>query len=169
MLQVAEDIKALSQVYVSEFNAFCGEYDLVGKVRADHLGIKCSHTKIYESHKALFEKESRFIYQSIIAGRRISIIGLREGVDTFVGPLNYLELADQKQDGSQTDRIDHLEIIPTTCSYKELIAHLSEKGVTLKETVRAHHTTYDIVLPSGFSIKLSREMLIDKIKREEMK
>ena len=33
---------------------------------------------------------------------------------------------------------------------------------------RPHHTTYDIKLESGFEVKLTKEPLVEKIKREEM-
>lgn len=91
------------------------------------------------------------------------------GVKTIVGELRYIELSDQKPDNSQKDCIDHLEVVPAGISYEELISDLQKTGVMLKEIIRPHHATYDVVLPSGFIVKISREMLVDKIKREEMK
>ena len=93
---------------------------------------------------------------------------MNDGLETVVGSLNFLELSDQKPDGSQIDQIDHLEIIPTSISYEQLIESLRNNKVEVKEAVRPHHTTYDIVLNSGFMVRLSKEMLIDKIKREEI-
>ncbi len=154
--------------YLEEFDTFCKAYNLLGKVKADHLGLKCSSKEVYELQRSYFEFNSRFIYQSIISKRRISIIGLTQGLETAVGPLNYLELSDQKPDGSQKDSIDHMEIVPVTTSYSELIRNLQVQGVKLKEVVRPHHTTYDIVLNSGFIVRLSPAMLVDKIKEEEM-
>ncbi len=137
-------------------------------MQADHIGLKCSSKEKYEFQRELLEYESRFLYQSIISKRRISIVGLNVGLDTIVGSLNYLELSDQKPDNSQIDHIDHLEIVPTSISYEALLETLKGNGVEIKEVVRPHHTTHDIVLPSGFIVRLSHEMLIDKIKREEM-
>jgi hypothetical protein len=122
----------------------------------------------YESQRRLFESDSRFMYQSIVSKRRISIVGLTAGLETIVGKINYLELSDQKPDGSQKDQIDHLEIVSKEGSHEDLVSHLQAKGVTMKEIVRPHHTTYDIIMPSGFIVRLSHELLIDKIRREEM-
>jgi predicted metalloenzyme YecM len=169
MLENSSDLPKVATPYLEEFDAFCRVHDLIGLVQADHIGLKCSSKEKYEFQRSLFEHDSRFIYQSIISKRRISIIGLSVGLETTVGSLDYLELSDQKPDGSQKDLVDHLEIVPTGCSYDELVSQLKMKGVAMKEIIRPHHTTYDIALPSGFLVKLSREMLIDKIKREEMK
>lgn len=168
MLQNTSDLKILVNKYLEEFNSFCEQNELVGKVAADHVGLKCSTKAKYEFQRELFEVDSRFLYQSIISKRRISIIGLNEGLETVVGPLNYLELSDQKSDGSQIDLIDHLEIVPITISYEGLLEIIKNNGIEVKEIIRPHHTTHDVVLPSGFIVRLSHEMLIDKIKREEM-
>jgi predicted metalloenzyme YecM len=168
MVKNSLDLAESSKSFLNEFNLFCKDNNLLGKVKADHIGLKCSSKEVYELQRSYFEFESRFIYQSIISKRRISIIGLTQGLETTVGPLNYLELSDQKPDGSQKDIIDHLEIVPVTTTYEELVRHLQAQGVKLKEVVRPHHTTYDIVLTSGFIVRLSPTMLVDKIKEEEM-
>jgi predicted metalloenzyme YecM len=168
MLQNTIDLESVSKNQRDEFNAFCSDCNLVGKISADHIGLKCSSTELYEKQRLLFEFNSRFVYQSIISKRRISIIGLMEGLPTVAGNLNFLELSDQKPDGTQKDIVDHLEIVPTSISYEVLVSIIREKGYTLKETIKPHHSTYDVVLPSGFVVKLSREMLVDKIKRDEL-
>lgn len=168
MLENSLDLMKVAAPYLEEFNTFCKGNDLLGKVQTDHLGLKCSTKEKYEFQRSLFEESGRFIYQSIISKRRISIIGLPAGLGTAAGTLNYLELSDQKPDGSQKDQIDHMEVVPVGCSYEELIRHLQGKGVAMKEIVRPHHTTYDIIMPSGFIVRLSHELLINKIKREEV-
>jgi predicted metalloenzyme YecM len=158
----------LSRAIIAQFNIFCKEHGLIGFVQADHICIKCSSSDVYEGRRRELEFASTFIYQSIISERRISIIGLQQPIQTKVGSINYLELSDQKPDGSQVDKIDHIEIVPVTISYEELIQKLQNTGIALQEVVRPHHSTHDIILPSGFTIRLTREFLIDKIKREEM-
>lgn len=135
MLQSSNDVLIFAQPYIDEFNLFCIQNNLIGKVQADHIGLKCSTHEIYERQRMLFEFEGIFVYQSIISKRRISIIGLRAGLATKVGELRYLELSDQKPDGSQKDCIDHHEIVPTGISYDELIVSLQKNGVVLKEIV----------------------------------
>lgn len=169
MLTETSQIQALVASKIASFDAFCSQFGLLGKVKADHFGLRCSSKEIYEKQRELFSFHSRFMYESIISKRRISIVGLSEEVETSVGGLAYLELSDQKPDGSQVDQFDHIEIVPTSISYDELVETIRSQGGEVLETIRPHHTTHDIVLPSGFIVKLSREMLIDKIKREEMK
>ena len=169
MNEIPSTLAEMSKSLVLQLNSFCEEHGLVGLVQADHICIRCSSNDIYEKRRRDMEKESRFVYQSMIAGRRISVIGLADHLVTSIGDIRYLELADQKPDNSQIDRIDHIEIVPTTVSYTEVVARLTKDGVEMKETVRPHHTTHDITLPSGFSIRLSSEPLVEKIKREEMK
>ena len=168
MLQTAKDIVSLSKDQVSEFNAFCEKYELVGKVKPDHICIKVSSKEIYETTRELFEFDSKYVYQSIISKRRISVVGLTTVIPTVLGDISYLELSDQKPDNSQDDRVDHIEIVSFTFSYDELVSFLKDKGVEMKEVVRPHHSTHDIYLASGFIVRLSHEMLVDKIKREEM-
>lgn len=168
MLKKTEDLEEKTQLYIEELNDFCKQYDLLGKVKVDHIGLKCSSKELYEQQRAMFEFSSLFLYQSIISNRRIAVIGLTTCLATTVGPLRYLELSDQKPDGSQKDSFDHIEIVPTSISYDQLVNHLTKKGVNLKEVIKPHHSTFDVVLSSGFVIKLSRGILLDKIKREEM-
>lgn len=168
MLQNTADLEFVSKNQRDEFNVFCTDCNLVGKVSADHIGLKCSSTAVYEKQRQLFEFNSRFVYQSIISKRRIAIIGLTKGLSTVLGDLNFLELADQKPDGAQKDVVDHLEIVPTSISYNELVSLITGKGYAIKETIKPHHSTYDVVLRSGFVVKLSREMLVDKIRRDEL-
>jgi predicted metalloenzyme YecM len=167
-MSTIESIIEKIQERVLEVDDFCYKYGLVGLVKVDHIGIKCSSNDIYERQRKIFEHSSRFIYQSIISKRRISVIGLDHGIYTSVGTVDYLELSDQKPDASQVDVVDHIRILPIGISYDELCNYLNEKGISLKEVVRPHHTTHDIVLQSGFIIRLTQEMLVNKIKREEM-
>ncbi len=168
MLKNSNDLGATTAPFIEEFNRFCSDHNLLGKINADHIGLKCSSSELYEKQRSFFEFQGKFVYQSIISKRRISIIGLLDVINTEVGELRYLELSDQKPDNSQKDYIDHLEVVPIGMTYNELLLLLQSSGVVFKEIVRSHHTTHDTVLPSGFIIRLSHEMLIDKIKREEM-
>lgn len=168
MKETPSTLLEMSQPLVDQFNSFCEQYGLIGVVAADHICIRCSSNDIYEKRRRDFEKEATFIFQAYISKRRSSIIRLQNLISTYVGEIAYLELSDQKPDNSQIDCIDHIEMVPTSITYEELVTKLESQNVEIKEVVRPHHTTHDITLPSGFSIRLSREFLIEKIKREEM-
>lgn len=168
MPKTVSSLTALARPLVAQFNYFCEDNDIVGLVQADLICLKCSDAEIYEARRKEAESRSHFIYQTIVSDRRISLIKLKETIPTVVGTIEYLELCDQKPDNSQDNRISHIEIVPITISYNELIDKLKEKGIELKESIRPHHSTHDIILPSGFCIRLYPEFLIDKIRRTEI-
>lgn len=154
---------------VSQLDDFCAAQGLAGLVKADLVSIKCSSKEVYEARRAYYDMNSRFIYQAIIAGRRIAVIGLNEAITTSVGDIRCLEISDQKPDNSQTDRLNHVGIVPTGISYDELVGKLKESGVALEEIVRPHgYTACDVILPTGFRLRIQKETLTDRIKREEM-
>lgn len=167
MPKTISSLAALSRPLVAQFNTFCEEQGLVGLVEVDLICIKCSDSDVYEARRADAEFISDYLYQSIVSDRRVSLIKLKDTISTIVGTIEYLELCDQKPDGSQTDAISHVTIVPITTSYEELVEILKEKGVEVKETIRPHYTSADVILPSGFTIRIAKEFLVDKVKREE--
>lgn len=155
-----------AQEYVRVFDAFVQKHSLIGRASADHICYKCGTTESFESLRAQFEGESRFMYQSIISNRRIAYIGFKQGIDTVLGTIQYLELSDQKQDGSQKEGFDHIEVFPTAFSYEVMVEELkaTEKVIHVK---RPHHTTDDIDIKEGFLFRATQGPLIEKIKAQE--
>ncbi len=153
---------------VGEVDAFVRKHALAGQVRADHICYKCDSTQSFEEKRKMLELESEYIHQSIISKRRIAYLKFKKPVASSIGDIFFLELSDQKPDGSQTEGFDHVEMYPTAGTYEELVAKLEQAGETVLQVVRPHHTTHDIKLPSGFLVRLCQEPLIEKIKREEM-
>ena len=136
---------------------------------ADHLCYKCSSGDEFETIRALFETDSAFIYQSIISNRRIAIIKFLEPIPSELGDIWFLELSDQKTDGSQESGFDHVEIYPTSGTMDELAAELGSKGAIVEKVVRPHHTTYDILIEGTFKARIEPDALVEKIKRDEMR
>ncbi len=150
------------------FNAFCNKHGLKNIARPDHICYKCDSAETFETLRRLFEAASDFIYQSIISKRRIAYIRFKEALETDIGAIRYLELSDQKPDGSQTSRFDHIELYSFAVSYEELVGKLEKEGETVVKEERPHHTTHGIEIGDGFSARLTRGPLIAKIKQEEM-
>ena len=169
MITTLEDFYEEVKPLVSSFALFMEKYGLKDIAKPDHLCYKCVSQEEYEQMKPLFDFESDYVYQSIISERRIAIVRLKKSIDTPFGPLGFLELSDQKKDGSQKSGFDHIEIYPVKGTYLELIQKIENQGAEIKKVVRPHHTTHDIEIESGFLIRLEEEPLEDKIKREEMK
>ncbi len=154
---------------IKEFNSFIKKYSLKKFAVPDHICYKCSSSENFESMRKLFESESEFIYQSIISKRRIAYIKFKKPIETDLGPIWFLELSDQKPDGSQKDIFDHIEMYSPKLSYENFAMKLQKAGVKMIEVQKPHHTTYEIQLSSGFEVKITPELLLEKIKREEIK
>ena len=152
---------------IPAFDAFTKKHALTQRTRADHICYKCGSCKSFERLRGMLEEHSAYLYQSVISQRRIAYIKFKQPIKTALGPIIYLELSDQKPDGSQIEGFDHIEVYPTSISYEELVGELSatEKVVHIE---RPHHTTDDIELPNGFTFRCTAGPLIEKITREEM-
>ena len=156
-----------AQPIITAFNTWASTYSPAA--RADHLCYKCGSLAEYEEIRRMFETESVFIYQSIISKRRISIIVFTKPIQTLLGDIRILELSDQKPDGSQTSGFDHVEIYPEHGTEETLAQQLETGGYPLNKIIRPHHTTFDGNLGKTWKIRLEREPLLEKIKREEMR
>jgi hypothetical protein len=107
------------------------------------------------------------IYQSLISKRRIAIIRFKRGIETSLGTINFLELSDQKLDGSQHDGFDHIEAYAVGRAYDEMVKEFEANEKVIK-VERSHHTTHDIDIGSGFLFRCTQGPLIKKIKNSEM-
>ncbi len=138
------------------------------KAIADHICYKCASSEEFEQMRTMLEKESVFVYQSIISNRRIAIIRLKNSIATTLGEVWFVELSDQKVDGSQRSEFDHIEIYPETGSMEDLVRILEEKGVIVEKVSRPHHTTFDVAIHESFKTRIEPEALIEKIIRDEL-
>lgn len=148
---------------------FVSDNDLMDKVDIDHFCYKCDSADQFEHLRTVLGHSATFVYQSWISGRRIALIRLAQPFESLVGDTHLLELSDQKPDGSQKGGFDHIEVLPRNGTYDELKESLSVRGVHAAFVDRPHHSTDDYKLPGGFTFRLTREFLLDKVKREEMK
>lgn len=162
-----EDFYTQAQKYVAFFDAFAQKHALADRALADHICYKCDSTQEFERMRALLEHESAYVYQSIISKRRISYIKFKRGIETTLGTILFLELSDQKLDGSQKSGFDHIEAYPTQESYEEFVREF-EKSEKVVKVERPHHTTHDIDIGEGFLFRCTRGSLLEKIKAEEM-
>ena len=167
MITSIPDFYTESEKYTQLFNAFADKHTLAGRTKADHICYKCDSHESFERTRALFENESEYVYQSIISNRRIAIVRLKRGIETSLGTILFLELSDQKPDGSQKDGFDHIEVYPVTFPYEAMVAEL-EKNEHVIKVVRPHHTTHDIDIGDNFLFRCTEGPLIQKIIQSEM-
>lgn len=155
-----------SNELVNVLENFISLCDLDGKVKLDHICYKCESSESYENIKSQLEISEKFTYTTMISQRRISSIGLRNPVDTKYGIIELLELNDQKPDRSQIEGYDHIEIMPLLPHTCESLSNIAKsKGYNVIETIRPHHTTYDIEI-DRYTIRFTSELLVDKIRSE---
>jgi len=149
---------------IEEFDKFSRDKGIVGIAVADHICYKCDSIENFERMRAMFENCR--LTQDLIAGRRITYIILKNPVESSLGEIRFLELSDQKPDGSQEEGFDHVEVYPKSGDYESFVSAMRELGVNLNKVERPHHTTYDADIGNGFLIRLTEEPLIEKIKKE---
>jgi predicted metalloenzyme YecM len=167
MIQSVEEFYTQSEKWVELFNTFCKKYNLKDNALPDHICYKCGSKESFNNLKNIFEFESEYIYQSIISKRSIAYIKFKKPIQTEIGEIYFLELSDQKPDGSQTDGFDHIEVYSTKISYDEFVKEF-EKTEKVIAVVRPHHSTHDINIGQGFLFRCTEGKLIDKIKSTEM-
>ena len=167
-IKTLEDFYTQTAPWIANFDHFAEKHQLMSRARADHICYKCDSSEVFEFIRSLFEERAGYIYQSIISKRRIAIIKLPKSIDTILGPIHFLELSDQKPDSSQTNRFDHIEVYPVCWTYDAMVDELS-KTESVIQADRPHHPTHDILISDTFLFRCTREPLIEKIKREELK
>ena len=164
---VLEEFLRQAREATDKFDKFARSHDVQKLARADHICYKCGSRKSFESIRTMLEGYSDFAYQSVISERRIAYIKLRGSVPSELGPIRFIELSDQKPDGSQVEGFDHIEVYPLAGTYIEMIVWLGKAGIQLTKVKRPHHTTHDADIGNGFIFRCSPGPLLDKIKREE--
>lgn len=170
MTEKTYNLADICQPAVFQLDNFCEVNGLQGLVKADLVCIKCSSREVYDARRNYYDMDSRFIYQAIVSGRRIALVGLKEGLKTSVGDMTVLEIVDQKPDNSQTDRLTHIAVVPSSVSYEEILETLKKNGANLEDVSREDgYTATDVVLPTTFRIRIEKESLLERIKREELK
>ncbi len=167
MLQTVDEFFAAVKPHVDLFNAWARE--LLYAALADHICYKCESSQEFETLRSFLGSAGVLINESMISERRIALIKLPKPIPTYLGDIWFLELSDQKPDGSQTSGFDHIEIYPAQTTVVYMIQMLERRNIRFKHMVRPHHTTYDMTLESGLKIRIEDEPLVDKIRREEMK
>lgn len=148
----------------------------------DHFSYKCREVREYDELRRRFEEHSddgwrasRFIHESIISGRRVAVIGLTAGISTAFGLLRVLELSEPKPMSPAAAGFDHVEVYPSDGDAAAMASDLNRCGVGPRfvEKGRAHHPTWDALVPSGgrqgcqdLIVRLTDEPLVAKIGRE---
>ena len=132
----------------------------------DHICYKCKTREEFETIRDWYEEYGEWIYQTEISGRAIATIKLKNPFSLDIGEVWFLELSDQKPDGSQKGAWDHLEVKHEDNQYDWLVDQAGETGLDVIEKKRPHHTTHEVKLENGFKLVFTREMLGEKIKKE---
>jgi predicted metalloenzyme YecM len=167
MFQTISDFYVEAEKAIVSFNAFAAQHALVTRASADHICFKCDSREVFEHIRSMFETESRFIYQSIISGRRIVYLKFKKPIASALGDIWFLELSDQKPDRSQVNCFDHVEVYAHAMSYDDMVSEL-EKTEKLIKVERPHHTTHDVQVTPDFLFRCTQGPLIEKIQKEQM-
>jgi predicted metalloenzyme YecM len=163
-----EKFSADAQRVIKLFNQFVFARQLDGKALPDHICYRCASSEEFEEIRFILEPHAEFLYQSLIAGRRIAYVKLRVPFKTRLGDIWFVELSDQKPDNSQTSGFQHIEIFSRSFSYEALVARFQSSSGAIA-SARPHHQTFDVPITDTFQIRVEPGPLIEKIKTEEIK
>lgn len=166
---IKQDFIKKLQDYLNAFSDFCIAKKINSEgIIIDHICYKCESKEEFETLRSYFEFDDKFVYQSIISKRRIAYVGFGTPLTSIFGNVCYLELSDQKPDGSQKATVDHIEPISVGISYEEMLKRFTLPSTEVEETTKPHHSTHDITYDCGIKIKMNHEQLIHKIYRDEL-
>ena len=137
---------------------------------ADHICYRAGEAS-YRRMRDFFITHSEWIHESIIGGRPISIIKLQNPISSALGDVRYLELAQEKPGRNEPEGFEHIEIYPDAYPYAIdaldwLLEHLRVEGIDVQKNQKAHHTTFDLRLSTGFRVRIEEEPLVATIKKE---
>lgn len=140
-------------------------------LKADHIAYKCSSRKEFLDIRELFEQAGAKFWNSPISDRSIAIIFLQKPLETELGEIWFLELSDQKPDGSQQSGFDHIEAYPVDPNHElrllvDLLNEISDSKAKYRD--RKHHSTWDLLISEEFQLRLEEGPLINTIKKREM-
>lgn len=167
MIEDAVSFYSQAHEATEHFDAFVAKHHLTSKAIVDHLGFKCASAEEFVAMRAIVEGASVYVHQSIISGRRSVYAKLRQGIATSLGEVFFLELSDQKPDGSQKSGFDHIEVYPAgEGTYESILATLKKNDEQVVHVERPHHITDEVTLPSGLVFRLEPGPLIEKIKQQ---
>jgi predicted metalloenzyme YecM len=171
MFKSFQDFKKASAAYLELTGEFIDRHKLNERITVDHICFKCGVSEEYDQIRSILETDppSTYVYQVILAQRRVGYIGLRDEIRMGNVSIGCVELADRKPVLDDDPGFHHVEIFPVKMSYDELIGEMMDAGedIVLKKK-RPHHTTHDIALPSGFLIRFTDKPLIKHIIEREL-
>jgi hypothetical protein len=168
MISSLEQYFRQGSAHVATFNAFVVKERIAERIRADHVCYRCDSSTLYDHVRRLFEMESRFIYQSLLGGRRVAYISTLRSFETEAGPLRFLQLTDARPQHCDKAQFHHVEAYPTDGNYDLLISELGTR-VNMTLDRRDHHVTHDVVLDGGLILRLTRWPFLERIKVDELK
>ncbi len=139
-------------------------YTLVPNGVADHVCFKCETHGQYNMILDLFQKQGCEIHTTLISGRDISTIQMKDAFLTNWGEVTTLELADVRSDRPQRGTWDHIEVYFGD-AYDAAVQTVRENGYHVIEKQRPHHTTHEIKLTGDIKFVFTRDVLIEKARQ----
>lgn len=139
------------------------------KIVADHICYNCENSARYAEYFEAYNECAVLEDESIIGGRKIAYFRLKSRIDTIVGDIIYIELCDQKPDGSQREGVDHVEAyVRSNADLIKIVAGLDEVKPVVKKP-RGDSFVYVFPLAPSFNLILTEIPLILKIEADREK
>ncbi|MEN9582403.1 MAG: YecM protein [Candidatus Parcubacteria bacterium] len=169
-LTITELLDKRGRGFLNLLNAFTEVRGLIdfSELITDHICYRCGSNKSFKELYEAYCERAALIDVSQFGGRSIAYFLLNSHFDTkMLGDIRYLELCDQKLDGSQVEGFEHVEVYPRNVGHMNSIIAGLRKTDNVVVKVRPGRTTYDIRVTMGLTFTIEPEPLIEKIMREK--
>jgi hypothetical protein len=163
-----EEFKDGAVKALAPFSVLAKEHEFEEFLAYDHICYKSDSHGTFEEVRRMLEPNSYYMYGSWIGGRLICIFKLKEPIGIDKEEFSYIELHDKKPNADIKQGFYHLEVYPKGLSYDAALEKLQAFGLKFESDPTPHHPIYEMMLPSGFGIRLERESIMSKIKNEEI-
>lgn len=164
MRKSSQDFFSKANEIIGLFEIFSKKNNLKSHIVVDHICYKCKSQKEYESIRKYFENESKYFYQTILSGRRISIINLKNTIKTKLGEIKFLELSDFELD-EKIKGFHHIELVLKNISIKDFGKILAKENIEMVFGGAKHHRTHYFYL-GKYKFKITELKISEIIKKE---
>ena len=155
---------------VKKFESFLTSYDLSDEVAIDHIRYGTSCSENFDKIRRMFENEGKkaveWSYQKFISGRRVSVYYVNTPLQTSVGLIDLVELADPKPEEVKEDGFHHLGITTSRFEYNTFVDRLKSKGLRLTNHSRPNILINDADINGEFIVRVTNHSLRQKILSE---
>lgn len=133
---------------------------------ADHLCYVCGTTEQYQLLFNDLSQRATLVSEEIISGKRVVYFRLHGRIESCIGDILYIELAEPNACDNKKSAFTHIEVYPADQKHiYSIVDVLTHNQDTFTFTGGVSSPQYDIVIDqsSGFTLRIRERPFIEKI------